>query len=78
MALKVYTDLSIRYEDARIRVGGRGAQIQLVDPALRPSQALPQRGGSSAVLAALGGALVASAVLLGRWALRRWPLTRSA
>jgi uncharacterized protein involved in exopolysaccharide biosynthesis len=78
MALKVYTDLSLRYEDARIRVGGRGAQIQLVDPAIRPSRALAQRAGSSAVLAALGGALVASAVLLGRWALRRWPLTRAA
>jgi hypothetical protein len=76
--LKVYTDLSLRYEDARIRVGGRGAQIQLVDPAVRPSRPLPQYGGSSAALAALGGALLACAVVLGRWALHRWPLTRSA
>jgi len=76
MALKVYTDLSLRYEDARIRVGGRGAQIQLVDPAVRPSTNLSQRGVSSGALAALGGALATCAALLARWAFTRWPLTR--
>jgi uncharacterized protein involved in exopolysaccharide biosynthesis len=78
MALKVYTDLSLRYEDARIRVGARGAQIQLVDPALTPSQRVPQRAGSTALLSALGAVLAASAIVLARWALTRWPLAQPA
>ena len=78
MVLKVYTDLALRYEDARIKVGGRGAQIQVVDAAVRPSQALPRRTVTSAWLAGLGGALAACAVLLARYVLTRWPVTRPA
>ena len=78
MVLKVYTDLALRYEDARIKVGGRGAQIQVVDTAVRPSQALPRRTVTSAWLAGLGGALAACAVLLARYVLTRWPVTRPA
>jgi uncharacterized protein involved in exopolysaccharide biosynthesis len=76
MVLKVYTDLALRYQDARIKVGGRGAQIQVVDTAVRPSQALPRRIITSAWLAGLGGALAACAVLLVRYVLTRWPVTR--
>jgi hypothetical protein len=78
MVLKVYTDLAMRYEDARIKVGGRGAQIQVVDTAVRPSQALPRRTVTSAWLAGLGGALAACAVLLARYVLTRWPVSRPA
>ena len=78
MVLKVYTDLALRYEDARIKVGGRGAQIQVVDTAVRPSQALPRRIVTSAALAGLGGALAACAVLLARYVLNRWPHTPAA
>lgn len=66
MVLKVYTDLSVRYEDARIRVGGRGAQLQLVDPAVPPSARVSSGTLPTAALGALGGALMATLWALGR------------
>jgi uncharacterized protein involved in exopolysaccharide biosynthesis len=78
MVLKVYTDLAVQYEDARIKVGGRGAQLQVVDAAVRPSAALPRRTVTSAALAGLGGTLAACAVLLARYVLNRWPRTPAA
>jgi len=66
MVLKVYTDLSVRYEDARIRVGGRGAQLQLVDPAVPPSARASSGTLPAAALGAFGGALMATLWALGR------------
>ncbi len=66
MALKVYTDLALRHEDARIRVGGRGAQLQVVDPAVPPSSPSSVNQGTTVALGAFGAALVASLIALGR------------
>jgi uncharacterized protein involved in exopolysaccharide biosynthesis len=66
MVLRVYTDLSVRYEDARIRVGGRGAQLQLVDPAVTPSVRASAGSLPTAALGAFGGALLATLWALGR------------
>ncbi len=66
MVLRVYTDLSVRYEDARIRVGGRGAQLQLVDPAVSPSLRASAGFPPTAALGAFGGGLLAALWALGR------------
>ena len=66
MALKVYVDLATRYEDARIRVGGRGVQLQVVDPALPPSRPAASRLGAIVILSLLCGALIASLGALAR------------
>ncbi len=65
MALKVYTDLATRYEEARIRVGGRGVQLQLVDPAIPPSPRTPS-GVMTGTIGALLGLLAGCALALGR------------
>jgi uncharacterized protein involved in exopolysaccharide biosynthesis len=71
MALKVYTDLSVRHEDARIRVGGRGAQLQFVDPAVAPARRVASGLTVSVAIAVLAGALVAGAGVLAHRLLAR-------
>lgn len=71
MALKVYTDLTQRHEDARIRVVGRGAQLQVVDAAVPPSLPSAVGRGPTVALGAFGGALIACLVVLGRAFLSR-------
>ncbi|MEP7117108.1 MAG: hypothetical protein ABI880_05975 [Acidobacteriota bacterium] len=63
-ALKVYADLSIRDSEARIRVGSRGAQLQLVDPALPPTVKTATPIVSAVALAALAGGLAACLAVL--------------
>lgn len=66
MVLRVYTDLSVRYEDARIRVGGRGTQLQLVDPAVTPTMRASAGFLPTVLLGSFGGALLGVAWALGR------------
>lgn len=66
MALKVYSDLATRHEDARIRVGSRGAQLQLVDPAMAPSSRLSPRVIATTQLGGALGLLVGCLLVLGR------------
>jgi uncharacterized protein involved in exopolysaccharide biosynthesis len=65
MAIEVYTDLATRYEEARLQVGGRGVQLQLVDPAVPPSPSV-QSGTMTGIIGALLGVLTGCALALGR------------
>ena len=74
MTLDVYTALNLRYEDARIRVGSRGAQLQVVDPAIPPSSRLSPRLTMLGQLGVVLGAMLASLAVLARhFLLRRSP-----
>lgn len=66
MVLKVYTDLSVRYEDARIRVGGRGTQLQIVDPAVTPTVRASVGFLPTVALGAFAGFLIGTLWVLGR------------
>lgn len=66
MALKVYADLSTRHEDARIRVGSRGAQLQLVDPAVAPSSRVSPRVAATTQLGGVLGLLLGCLLVLAR------------
>jgi uncharacterized protein involved in exopolysaccharide biosynthesis len=65
LAIKVYIDLATRYEEARIQVGGRGVQLQLVDPAVPPPPR-PASGMMTGTVGALLGVLIGCALALGR------------
>lgn len=68
---KIYSDLTLRYEQARIQVASSSAQLQLVDPALPPERPIsPRRGRLTLVGGLLGFVLVAGALVL-------WELTRT-
>ena len=66
MALKVYADLATKHEDARIRVGSRGAQLQLVDPAVAPSFRIAPRVIATTQLGGVLGLLLGCLLVLGR------------
>jgi uncharacterized protein involved in exopolysaccharide biosynthesis len=66
LALKVYGDLATRHEDARIRVGSRGAQLQLVDPAVPPSSRSSPRVVATTQLGGMLGLLLGCLLVLGR------------
>jgi uncharacterized protein involved in exopolysaccharide biosynthesis len=66
MELKVYSDLATKHEDARIRVGSRGAQLQLVDPAVPPSSRVSPRVMATAQLGGVLGLLLGCLLVLGR------------
>ena len=59
---RFHTDLSMRYEEARLRPGGR-PQIQIVDPAVQPDRPLskrrPQFGMLGSLIGLLGGVVAA-------------------
>ena len=66
MVLRLYTTLSTRYEEARLNVGGRRAQLQVVDPAVPPSAPVGSDRLAAVALAMVSGLLLASAVMLAR------------
>ena len=68
---KIYSDLAMRYEQARIQVASNSAQLQLVDPALPPERPIsPRRGRLTLVGGLLGFLLLAGVLVL-------WELTRT-
>lgn len=71
MALKLYTDLAARYEDARLRVGSRGAQLQVLDPAVTPTGRASPRVAALTQIGAVLGLLLACLLVLGRHFYRR-------
>jgi len=71
MALKLYTDLTARYEDARIRVGSRGAQLQILDPAVTPTGRISPRVAALTQIGAVLGLLLACLLVLVRHFYRR-------
>ena len=75
MALKVYTDLSTKHEDARIRAGSRGAQLQFVDPAVAPSSRISPRVMVTTQLGGVLALLVGCFLVLGRHFLYRHRLS---
>jgi hypothetical protein len=71
IALKVYSDLALRYEQSRLLVSERGAQLQVMDPAIPPTRRMSASSATLTPLAALAGALIACGILLGRSLLNR-------
>ena len=74
-ALKVYVDLSMKHEDARIRAGSRVGQLQLVDPAVAPSSRVSPRVMVTTQLGAVLALLVGCFLVLGRHFLYRHRLS---
>jgi succinoglycan biosynthesis transport protein ExoP len=65
LLLKIYSDLSSRYEVARIQVASQSAELQLVDPALVPERPIaPRKAMNTAVGAGFGLVFAAIWVLL--------------
>ena len=75
VALKGYSDLSMKHEDARIRAGNSGAQLQLVDPAVAPSPRISPRIMVTTQLGGVLALLVGCFVVLGRHFLSRHRLS---
>jgi uncharacterized protein involved in exopolysaccharide biosynthesis len=71
MTLKVYSDLAMRYEDARIRIGSRGGAFQLVDPAVPPSSRISPRRVAATQLGGAFGLVVGCLLVLGRYFFNR-------
>ena len=71
IAREVYVDVSKRYEQARLQVAGRSAQLQLMDRALPPDRPISRHVVRSTVLASLTGLLLTAAAVLGLDAFRR-------
>jgi uncharacterized protein involved in exopolysaccharide biosynthesis len=71
IAREVYVDVSKRYEQARLQVAGRSAQLQLMDRALPPDRPISRHVVRSTVLASLTGLLLTAAAALGLDAFRR-------
>ena len=75
VALKVYSDLSTKHEDASIRAGSSRTQLQLVDPAVTPSSRISPRIMVTTQLGGVLALLVGCFVVLGRHFLSRHRLS---
>ena len=63
LATRVYTDLATRYEQARVQVTSRSADLQVIDPAMPPARPVwPRRGLMT--LTAVAGALLFGVILV--------------
>ena len=72
VAEKVFADLSDRYEQARLQVAGRSAELQVVDPALQPRQPVSWRDASVALVCGLLGLVAATGVVSLAALVRSW------
>jgi capsular polysaccharide biosynthesis protein len=64
LARRAYVDVSNRYEQARIQVAARSAQMQVIDRAVPPTAPISPRPVRDAVFALAGGLMVASIAIL--------------
>jgi succinoglycan biosynthesis transport protein ExoP len=71
LLLKIYSDLSSRYEVARIQVASQSAELQLVDPALIPERPIAPRKAMNTVVGAGFGLVFAAIWVLLRESARR-------
>jgi uncharacterized protein involved in exopolysaccharide biosynthesis len=71
LLLKIYSDLSSRYEVARIQVASQSAELQLVDPALVPERPIAPRKTMNTVVGAGFGLVFAAIWVLLRESARR-------
>ena len=71
IAKEVYVDVSKRYEQARLQVAGRSAQLQLMDAALPPDQPVSRHVVRNASIAAIFGFILMAVVVLMFDALKR-------
>jgi uncharacterized protein involved in exopolysaccharide biosynthesis len=78
LARKVYSDLSLRYEQTRVQVASNSAQLQLVDPALPPDLPVWPRRLRMAAIGGILFLLVALSVLIGREVARVYRQPRAA
>lgn len=65
LARAIYVDVSTRYEQARLLVAGRSAQLQVVDDALPPTHPTGSSVFRGTVLAAIVGFLVSAMAAIG-------------
>ena len=72
VAEKVYADLSERYEQARLQVAARSAELQVVDPAVAPTQPVSWHNTSVALVDGLLGLVVATGVVALVALVRSW------
>jgi uncharacterized protein involved in exopolysaccharide biosynthesis len=72
VAESAYSELSTRYEQARLLVAGRSAELQVVDPALVPT--LPVSWGRTqiALVSAIMGLVMITGFLAARALLATW------
>lgn len=59
LAKRVYSDLSVRYEESRTEAFGNTAQLQLIDEAILPDRPLSRRRATSSLLGTLAGVMAA-------------------
>jgi uncharacterized protein involved in exopolysaccharide biosynthesis len=69
IAAKVYSDLAAEYEDARLKVASRSAELQIIDPAIPLYEPTSPRRFFSLVLGAMLGFIGAVSVLSLRYGL---------
>jgi polysaccharide biosynthesis transport protein len=72
VAEKIYADLSDRYEQARLQVAARSAELQVVDPALPPRRPVSWRDASVALVCGLLGLVAATGVVSLAALVRSW------
>ena len=72
VAEKAYADLSERYEQARLQVAARSAELQVVDPAIPSAQPVSWGMASLALIGGLLGLVVATGVVSLAALVRSW------
>jgi len=72
VAEKAYADLSERYEQARLQVAARSAELQVVDPAIPSPQPVSWGSASMALIGGLLGLVVATGVVSLAALVRSW------
>lgn len=66
LAKRVYEEVARQHEIARLRIAQRSAQLQVLDPAVPPSEPLARGTVVAALLGAVLGVVATAFVLLGR------------
>jgi succinoglycan biosynthesis transport protein ExoP len=64
LAKKVYTDVATRYEEARLQVAGKTAQLQVMDPAVVPDRPMSRHVVRNAAIAGTVGLLLCAIAVL--------------
>jgi uncharacterized protein involved in exopolysaccharide biosynthesis len=64
LAQKSYSDIATKYEGSRLQVAAKSSLLQIVDPAVQPSEPNSRQLGRNTALAALAGFTIALAFVL--------------
>jgi uncharacterized protein involved in exopolysaccharide biosynthesis len=72
VAEAAYSDLAVRYEQARLQVAGRSAELQVVDPAVVPTSPVAWGLTVQGLVGALAGLVFAAGFVSVRALMRTW------